>query len=70
MRFMGIQTRMAWQDFLTDEERQELEAAEADFAAAKKALDPVKARRDATRKKLKIRCDMRMHRAKGENSEG
>ncbi|WP_143815092.1 hypothetical protein [Brevirhabdus pacifica] len=61
---MSIQTRMAWQDFLTDEERAELEAADAKFAEAQRALEPVKADRDATLRKLKIRCDARMRRAK------
>ena len=68
---MNIQSGMSWQDFLTDEERAELEAAEAAFERAKAALEPVKAERDATRRKLKARCDMRMFRAKGmDESDG
>lgn len=64
MLAMGIQQRMAWQDFLIDEERAELAAAEAQFEKARDALEPIKAERDAVRRKLKTRCDMRANRAK------
>lgn len=64
MRTMSIQPRMAWQDFLTDDERRELDAAQEAFDRAKQALEPIKAERDATLRKLKIRCDARMRRAK------
>lgn len=66
---MSIQVRMAWQDFLTDEERAELDAVEGEFSRAKAALVPIKEERDATIRRLKIRCDARMRRAKADCDE-
>ncbi|MHA3913826.1 hypothetical protein [Halovulum sp. GXIMD14793] len=57
---------MAWQDHLTDDERAELKAAMDAYASAKAALVPAKADRDAVIRRLKIRCDARMRRARGE----
>jgi len=64
MQIPNIQEAMSWQDHLNDEERAELDAAEAAFEAAQKEIAPIKAHRSAVRRKLKIRCDMRMIRAK------
>ena len=59
----------SWFDLVTDDERRELALAEQAFADAKKALEPVKAERDATIRRLKIRCDARMRRAKEDGDD-
>lgn len=64
MQIANIQEVMSWQDHLNDDERAELAAVEAAFTKAQEALDPIKAKRNAVRRKLKIRCDARMLRAK------
>jgi hypothetical protein len=56
---------MAWQDYLTDDERRELAEAEAVLADAMARIQPVRIQRDKVRRKLKVRCDARMRRDDG-----
>lgn len=60
---------MKWQDFLTPDEQEELAAAENALTMAMRSVDPVKERRNAVRKKLKVRCDARRLRAREGDAE-
>lgn len=55
---------MTWKDYLTNDERRELEAAERAFSKAKAKLAPAKEKRDGVIRRLKNRCDARMRRDK------
>lgn len=57
-----IQEDMAWQDYMTPEERAEKEAVDAKLAAAEKSIAFVKDEQRAVTKTLKTRCDARMRR--------
>ena len=57
---------MSWKDFLTDDERAELEA---DLAAKREVAQPIVDKYNKTYRRLKTRCDARMRRAR-ENQRG